>query len=190
MKIHPTPGTGLPPTSRPVVEQPRVLVVELLEGVVGEHDGAGPLGDPEHEGVAPADGAGRRRHRPRRGARPPRAGPAPTGRSGARTRRRRRRRSRPSGSSARYARTASSSWARLGSGPALGGQVRAVDDDVVGARPSRASVKHPDGGASVTRPPLVSRWPDPGGRPAPAACRAALPVAGLADSGRLTWRSR
>ena len=36
--------------------------MELLEGVVGQHVGADPVGDAQEEAVAPADGAGRRRH--------------------------------------------------------------------------------------------------------------------------------
>ena len=43
-----------------LLEQPRVLAVELLERVVGQDGGAGPAGDLQDEGVAPADGAGRR----------------------------------------------------------------------------------------------------------------------------------
>ena len=38
-----------------------MLAVELLERVVGQHGGARLLCDAEQKGVAPADGAGRRR---------------------------------------------------------------------------------------------------------------------------------
>ena len=38
-----------------------MLAVELLERVVREDDGPGAFGDAQHEGVAPADGTGRRR---------------------------------------------------------------------------------------------------------------------------------
>ena len=44
-----------------VVEEPGMLPVELLEGVVGQDGGAGALGDPQHERVAATDGARRRR---------------------------------------------------------------------------------------------------------------------------------
>ena len=37
-----------------------MLTVKFLEGIVGEHDGAGPLGDPQDEGIATSDGTGRR----------------------------------------------------------------------------------------------------------------------------------
>ena len=43
----------------PALEEPRVLAVELLEGVVGEHGGVDLLGDAQQEGVASADGTGR-----------------------------------------------------------------------------------------------------------------------------------
>ncbi len=56
----PDAGHGLAPDQTTVVEQPGVLPVEFLEGVVGEDDGPGPLGDAQHEGVAAADGARRR----------------------------------------------------------------------------------------------------------------------------------
>jgi hypothetical protein len=39
-----------------------VLAVELLKRVVGEHRGAGLLGDPEEEGITPPNGPGRRGH--------------------------------------------------------------------------------------------------------------------------------
>ncbi len=39
-----------------------MLAVELLEGVVRQHRRPGPLGDAQDEGVTPADGARRRRH--------------------------------------------------------------------------------------------------------------------------------
>ena len=45
-----------------LVEQPRVLAVELLERVVAQDPRADLVGDAQHEGVAAADGAGRRRH--------------------------------------------------------------------------------------------------------------------------------
>ena len=45
----------------PFVEQPAILAMELLEGVVGQHGGLGPVGDAQQEAVTPADGAGRRR---------------------------------------------------------------------------------------------------------------------------------
>ena len=55
-------GHGLAPDQPPFVEQPRVLTVELLEGIVGEHHGARPLGDAQDKGIPPADGTGRGRH--------------------------------------------------------------------------------------------------------------------------------
>ena len=44
-----------------LVEQPAVLPVELLEGVVGEHDRVGAVGDLQQERVAAPDHARRRR---------------------------------------------------------------------------------------------------------------------------------
>ena len=39
-----------------------MFAVELLKRIVGEHDRPRPLGDAQHEGVAPPDGAGGRGH--------------------------------------------------------------------------------------------------------------------------------
>ncbi len=44
-----------------ILEEPGMLSVEFLEGVVGQDGGAGALGDPQHEGIAATDGARRRR---------------------------------------------------------------------------------------------------------------------------------
>ena len=60
VKIHPTPGHRLSADQPVLVEEPGVLGVEFLEGVVRQHPGTDPLGHPQQEGVAPAD-------RPRRG---------------------------------------------------------------------------------------------------------------------------
>ena len=62
MKIHPTPGHRLAADQAALVEQPGVLGVELLERVVGQHLGADALGHPQQEGVPPAHGPGRGRH--------------------------------------------------------------------------------------------------------------------------------
>ena len=69
----PDPGHRLAADQPAVVEEPGVLAVELLERVVGEHHGPGPLGDAQHEGVAAADGAGRRRDHLAVAARPARS---------------------------------------------------------------------------------------------------------------------
>ena len=45
-----------------LVEEPRILLVELLEGVVAQDDALDPVGDLQDEGVASTNGAGRRRH--------------------------------------------------------------------------------------------------------------------------------
>ena len=60
VKIHPDAGDRLAADQPSVVEEPGVLPVELLEGVVGQDDGTGALGDAQHEGVPPADGPRRR----------------------------------------------------------------------------------------------------------------------------------
>ncbi len=52
----------LAPDKAVLVEEPLVLPVELLERVVGQHDRADLVGDPEQEGVAPADRSRRRGH--------------------------------------------------------------------------------------------------------------------------------
>ena len=74
-------------------------------------------------------------------------------------------------------------------GPTLGGQVGAVHDDMVGALSSRpqSSIRRaaPGDGETPVQPiarlrrSACSSW-----------CWPALPVAGLADSGRLTWMRR
>ena len=51
---------GLAADQAALVEEPRVLAVELLERVVAEDAGADLVGDAQHEGVAAADRAGRR----------------------------------------------------------------------------------------------------------------------------------
>ena len=56
---HPShAGHGFATDEAAFVEQPGVLAVELLEGVVGQDGGASPFGDLEDEGITPAGGAG------------------------------------------------------------------------------------------------------------------------------------
>ena len=144
-----------------LVEQPLVLAVELLERVVGQHDGVDLVGDAQQEGVAPPDGAGRRRHdlagRPRLLEGLLLAGVDAVAEGGVDDHGDR---SSP-GYSLRNARTASSSWARLGDGPAFGRDVRAVDDDVAGRASAVVN--------ALTMPVVRTRRDRRGHRSAPAA---------------------
>jgi hypothetical protein len=163
-----------------------VLVVELLEGVVREHDGAGALGDAEHERVAAPDGAGGRRHQ--LAVQLGRLELGALGRLDPVAERGVHHDHHLSRGVLRHIRPDRLvQLAEAGRGPALGREVRAVDDDVVGGR-HRPSVNHPGG----------PRWPVGAAQPIARSrrsacsswCWAALPVAGLADSGRLTCTSR
>ena len=134
-------GHGLAADEAAVVEQPRELAVELLERVVRQDRRLGLVGDGEHEGVAAADGAGRR------------ATPA-------RCSRRRRRTPAPRAESMRWPNVASTTTvmtscgvlleeghdglvelAQAGHGPPLGGDVRAVDDDVSGHNGCQSTIQ-------------------------------------------------
>ena len=166
VKIQPTPGHGLAADQPSLVEEPRVLAVELLERVVGQHHGAGPFGDPQHEGVAPPDGSGRR-------------GDQLAVEHG----------------------LATSSRSAVGHAVLEGG----VDDhDDAAPRDLRPRTPGPPRRAGAGSERCVLRWPgstrpprrdavQPMARRSRSACsswcRAALPMAGLADSARLTWRS-
>ena len=127
---QPTLGTGLPPMSRPVVEQPLVVAVELLERVVREHRGVDLVGDLQHEGVAAADGAGRRRDELAGEDRLLERRRSRTRRCGGRRWRRRRRSPRARGARSMNARDGLVELREARRGAAFGGDVRAVDDDV------------------------------------------------------------
>ena len=57
----PHAGHGLAADQPSIVEEPGMLPVEFLEGVVGQDGGAGAFGDPQHERIPATDGARRRR---------------------------------------------------------------------------------------------------------------------------------
>ena len=130
-KTHPTPSTGLPPTSRPLSNSHGYSPWSSWNESFEKNVGVGLSATCEDERVAATDGSRRRRDdlagedrllvgvalaRRRCGGRKVASTTTVM---------------RVPGYSSRKARTASSSWARLGSGPALGGDVGAVDDDVV-----------------------------------------------------------
>ena len=59
---HPSDaGHRLSSDQTSLLEEPRSLGVELLEGVVREDQGSGLFGDAQDESITPADGPGRRR---------------------------------------------------------------------------------------------------------------------------------
>ena len=89
LKIHPIPGTGVPPSRRPRSKSHGMLAVELLEGVVGQHGRVDLLGDAQQEGVASSDRPGRRMDVLAPQCRLLEARAARTGRSGGRRWRRR-----------------------------------------------------------------------------------------------------
>ena len=150
-----------------LVEQPRVLAVELLEGVVGEHDGTGALGDRSTKAsprpMAPAGGRDDLAVR----ARPASSCCALLGsRSGARRRRRRRRRSRPPGAPRRRPARPRRAGARLG---VVRPSVARFEPSTTtwwaqprspASQPARVARCHPWAGDAV------SRWPARAGRPA------------------------
>src|SRR5579875_3591889 len=174
----------------PPLEEPGVLAVELLEGVVRQDGAVHLLRDLEQERVAAADRAGRRRHvlaaaRPLLEARA--LGRVDAVREGGvddhgdeRV-----------GELLAQRRDRLLELLQAGQGSPLGGEVRAVDDDVVRRHARAGTSRRTGAGGGRTRRPQRPSAPTASAsrRSSSRAWMAWLPVAGLPASSRLTERS-